>query len=158
MVTFKTFEEIWKFSTYHALGKAVLSQSRLQGLLRKDTCHTPGISVPHRALEQAGSQRPLTCPQEEDAVVGGAAGHAVWAARTTWPSFQICSNAVPPNFAGPEPREAELGLAEHSPGNCYFNTDRSGFFLEHSLFFGEAFAGSDCVSWGNLLPRPWFEG
>lgn len=22
MVTFKTFEEIWKFSTYHALGKA----------------------------------------------------------------------------------------------------------------------------------------
>lgn len=23
MVTFKTFEEIWKFSTYHALGKVV---------------------------------------------------------------------------------------------------------------------------------------
>lgn len=27
VVTFKTFEEIWKFSTYHALGKAVPSQT-----------------------------------------------------------------------------------------------------------------------------------
>lgn len=57
-----------------------------------------------------------------------------------------------------ERREAKLRLAEHRPGNCYFNLDPSAFFLEHSPFFGEAFAGSDCVSWGNLLPHPWFEG
>lgn len=30
MVTFKTFEEIWKFSTYHALGKAAPSQNWLR--------------------------------------------------------------------------------------------------------------------------------
>lgn len=79
--------------------------------------------------------------------------HAVYAACVMRPSFQMCSNAVPPNFAGPEQGEAELGLAKHSPGNCYFNLDPSAFFLEHSPFFREAFARSDCVSWGNLLPR-----
>ena len=31
MVTFKTFEEIWKFSTYHALGKAVTLPERVLG-------------------------------------------------------------------------------------------------------------------------------
>lgn len=84
--------------------------------------------------------------------------HTVCAARVCWLSFQICSNTVPPNFAGPEQREAKLGLAKHRPGNCYFYLDPSAFFLEHFPFFGEAFAGSDCVSWGNLLPHPWFEG
>lgn len=31
VVTFKTFEEIWKFSTYHALGKAAPRQTRPRG-------------------------------------------------------------------------------------------------------------------------------
>lgn len=29
VVTFKTFEEIWKFSTYHALGKTAAFHSRV---------------------------------------------------------------------------------------------------------------------------------
>lgn len=46
VVTFKTFEEIWKFSTYHALGKAVTLPERVLG--------TPGMHsalyVPNRDL------------------------------------------------------------------------------------------------------------
>lgn len=70
----------------------------------------------------------------------------------------ICPNMVPPNFARPEPREAELGLAERRPGNCHFNLNPSAFFLGHSLFYGEALAGFDCISRENLHPHPWFEG
>ena len=33
VVTFKTFEEIWKFSTYHALGKAVTLADPVMGTL-----------------------------------------------------------------------------------------------------------------------------
>lgn len=35
VVTFKTFEEIWKFSTYHALGKAVALPGRILGPLAR---------------------------------------------------------------------------------------------------------------------------
>lgn len=34
MVSFKTFEEIWKFSTYHALGKVVTFPELVMGTPR----------------------------------------------------------------------------------------------------------------------------
>lgn len=49
MVSFKTFEEIWKFSTYHALGKVVTFPELVMGTPPppEDTCHTPS-TLGHR--------------------------------------------------------------------------------------------------------------
>lgn len=50
MVTFKTFEEIWKFSTYHALGKAVTLPEPVMGSPLEETCHTPNTLCYHSGL------------------------------------------------------------------------------------------------------------
>lgn len=67
VVTFKTFEEIWKFSTYHALGKEVTLPELVTGTPASRT-HVPHLAryVTHLASGQGRSQWPgqwasLTC-------------------------------------------------------------------------------------------------
>lgn len=51
VVTFKTFEEIWKFSTYHALGKVSVPELVVGTPLRGHLSHTEHLVI-NRASEQ----------------------------------------------------------------------------------------------------------
>lgn len=56
VVTFKTFEEIWKFSTYHALGKVVTLPERVLGTPSTHSAHQVNTRCVHNSSPQA------TCP------------------------------------------------------------------------------------------------